>query len=136
MRDAAIRAGLVPDAASAQERIEFVSEGEASFHWCVDTGLATGALTVRTLLWLYAGQKVTVHSHQKGSEIVVADAGGGTIDVTSFRVTGLKPLQLKEAAAAECEQHDASTTSITNRCTRPARRIYFCNQAVHRSGSR
>lgn len=46
MRKAAVKAGLVPDAAAAQERIEFVSEGEASFHWCVDMGLANSALVV------------------------------------------------------------------------------------------
>lgn len=105
MRDAAVSAGLVPNAASARERIEFVSEGEASFHWCVDNGLATSALVVR-LFHVIATQSrdsLTNLALQPGATIVVADAGGGTIDVTSFRITSLKPLRLEEAAAAECK---------------------------------
>ena len=46
MREAAIKGGLVPDTPEGRERIEFVTEGEASFHWCVDMELANAALAV------------------------------------------------------------------------------------------
>lgn len=46
MRQAAIRGGLVPNTPEGYERVEFVTEGEASFHWCIDKGIATAALKV------------------------------------------------------------------------------------------
>lgn len=41
MREAAIRAGLVPQIEAGRNRIHFVSEGEASLHFCLDSGLAS-----------------------------------------------------------------------------------------------
>ena len=41
MREAAIRAGLVPKTEAGRSRIHFVSEGEASLHFCLDSGLAS-----------------------------------------------------------------------------------------------
>jgi hypothetical protein len=35
MRTAAVRAGLVPDTAEGRDRIHFVTEGEASLHYCI-----------------------------------------------------------------------------------------------------
>lgn len=53
MREAAILANFVPDAASAANRIKFLSEGEASLHACVDRGWTNEALRVRVtpVLW-------------------------------------------------------------------------------------
>lgn len=48
MREAAVRAGLVPDTQDGRRRVEFVTEGEASFHWCVDMGWAAAAMSVNT----------------------------------------------------------------------------------------
>ena len=39
MRQAAIIAGLVPDTAAGHSRIHFVTEGEASIHYCILNGL-------------------------------------------------------------------------------------------------
>lgn len=47
MRRAAIQAGIVPDTPSGQQRIHFVTEGEASLHYCLDSGLAADAVKVR-----------------------------------------------------------------------------------------
>lgn len=41
MRQAAVRAGLVPHTEAGRSRIHFVTEGEASLHFCLDSGLAT-----------------------------------------------------------------------------------------------
>ena len=46
MREAAITAGLVPDTATGRERVHFVTEGEASLHYCLDSGLASDAVKV------------------------------------------------------------------------------------------
>lgn len=46
MREAAIRGGLVPDTPEGRARIEFVTEGEASFNWCIDQALVGAALEV------------------------------------------------------------------------------------------
>ena len=46
MRQAAIRAGLVPNTDDGRSRIKFVTEGEASLHFCLSNGLAL-ADTVR-----------------------------------------------------------------------------------------
>ncbi|KAJ3523685.1 hypothetical protein NMY22_g11333 [Coprinellus aureogranulatus] len=67
MRRAAVLGGLVLNDEAAASRIEFVTEGEASLHFCLSNGL-------------------TVHNddaHPTG--ILIVDAGGGTIDVTSYR---------------------------------------------------
>ena len=40
MRRAAVMAGLVPDTPAGHARVNFVTEGEASLHYCIDSGLA------------------------------------------------------------------------------------------------
>ena len=46
MRSAAIRAGLVANTEEERIKIQFVTEGEASLHFCIQSGLSTEALTV------------------------------------------------------------------------------------------
>ena len=47
MRRAAIKAGLVANEAQAQDRISFVTEGEASLHYCIQKGITKEAVKVR-----------------------------------------------------------------------------------------
>ncbi|KAH6910163.1 hypothetical protein BKA70DRAFT_1466549 [Coprinopsis sp. MPI-PUGE-AT-0042] len=68
MREAAILAGLIPETAEGRARITFVTEGEASLHFCINNNLAPDAL-------------------ENGEGIVIVDAGGGTVDVSAYRVT-------------------------------------------------
>jgi len=49
MRRAAILAGLIPDTSEGHARIRFVTEGEASLHFCIQRGLTTEALKVMYL---------------------------------------------------------------------------------------
>ncbi|KXN81407.1 Heat shock 70 kDa protein 12A [Leucoagaricus sp. SymC.cos] len=44
MRKAAIQAGLITCSASDQERIHFISEGEASLNFCLDRGLTNSSI--------------------------------------------------------------------------------------------
>lgn len=46
MRQAAVNGGLIPDTVEGRSRVHFVTEGEASLHFCVCNGLATESLTV------------------------------------------------------------------------------------------
>jgi hypothetical protein len=49
MRTAAILAGLIPDTDEGRGRVQFVTEGEASLHFCIQSGLTTQALGVNYL---------------------------------------------------------------------------------------
>ncbi|KAM6497433.1 hypothetical protein JOM56_007906 [Amanita muscaria] len=78
MRKAATAAGLV-DKSEALERISFVSEGEASLHFCLN-------------------KKPTLRNELDG--ILVVDCGGGTIDVSAYSQT-IKG-RFKEITPSEC----------------------------------
>ncbi|KAJ7511445.1 hypothetical protein B0H11DRAFT_1955126 [Mycena galericulata] len=67
MRDAAVVAGLIPNSDAGHDRLRFVTEGEASLHFCIENGLATEAIA-------------------RGNGVVVVDAGGGTIDLSTYRM--------------------------------------------------
>ncbi|KAK0209594.1 hypothetical protein IW262DRAFT_1486534 [Armillaria fumosa] len=61
---AAVYAGLIPNNDKGQERIHFVTEGEASLHFCIDRGLS---------------------SFIKDEEgVMIIDAGGGTVDISTY----------------------------------------------------
>ncbi|THH13132.1 hypothetical protein EW146_g7051 [Bondarzewia mesenterica] len=77
MRRAAIKAGLVPDTFEGRERVKFVTEGEASFHYCVSSGLT-------------------------GKNVMIVDAGGGTVDVSTYKFTNSAPVVINEMAAPGC----------------------------------
>jgi hypothetical protein len=46
MRRAAIAAGLIPDTSEGNARVEFVTEGEASLHYCIASNLASDVAKV------------------------------------------------------------------------------------------
>ncbi|KAJ7288674.1 hypothetical protein C8J57DRAFT_1281001 [Mycena rebaudengoi] len=66
LRKAAIIAGLIPNSSAGHKQIHFVTEGEASLHFCIKNGLATDSL-------------------RRGQGVVVVDAGGGTVDISTYR---------------------------------------------------
>ncbi|KAL5486031.1 hypothetical protein ACEPAI_7075 [Sanghuangporus weigelae] len=83
MRRAAISGGLIPNTDEGRARIRFVTEGEASMHACILSGLAHDVLA-------------------SGNGFIVADAGGGTLDVSSYILRGTHPLQIEEVAPPDC----------------------------------
>lgn len=85
MRQAAVYGGLVPDTDEGRARIRFVTEGEASLHACVQSGLAADVL-----------------SNPSRHGFLVADAGGGTLDISSYAVRGTQPLVIEEIAPPDC----------------------------------
>ncbi|KAH7929509.1 hypothetical protein BV22DRAFT_1080676 [Leucogyrophana mollusca] len=82
IRRAAVLAGLVSDSPEDQSRIQLVTEGEASLHFCLGSGLASDAL-------------------KSDQGVVIVDAGGGTIDLSAYYMT-VSPSSLEEIAPAEC----------------------------------
>jgi hypothetical protein len=53
MRTAAVQAGLIPDNEDGQSHLSFVTEGEASLHFCVQSGLTNDAIKVDFYLILF-----------------------------------------------------------------------------------
>ncbi|CCM04625.1 uncharacterized protein FIBRA_06809 [Fibroporia radiculosa] len=83
MRSAAIQAGLIPDTKEDHGRIHFVTEGEASLHYCVQSGLVTEAV-------------------EQGHSVIVVDAGGGTVDLSTYKFEDMSPLSVEEVAVPDC----------------------------------
>jgi len=90
LRKAAILGGLAPDTPEGRARVKFVSEGEASLHFCLREGV--------------------VEKDKKG--FIIADLGGGTLDFSAYQVTGVKPLQAEEVAAAICNLEGSTLVTM------------------------
>ncbi|KAG8821142.1 hypothetical protein FRC17_009911, partial [Serendipita sp. 399] len=84
LRKAAIRAGIVTDSA-ANDRLLFITEGEASVHYSL--------AHTKTAEWL-----------KEGTIFAVTDAGGSTVDSTLYRCRRERPLVLEEVCASACVQ--------------------------------
>ncbi|KAF9004079.1 hypothetical protein BDQ17DRAFT_1241567, partial [Cyathus striatus] len=85
MRRAAVYGGLIPDTSEGKARVRFVTEGEASLHACVLSGLAADVL-----------------SNPSKHGFLIADAGGGTLDISSYAIKGTSPLVMEEIAPPDC----------------------------------
>jgi len=86
MRQAAIKASLISDAAVDRERISFVSEGEASLHFAIQSGILSK--TRVNFHHFFCSKLMLIHAKmfcQVGEGVVVVDAGGGTVDVSAYR---------------------------------------------------
>ncbi|KAG6919191.1 hypothetical protein DXG01_008489 [Tephrocybe rancida] len=85
MRRSAVYGGLIPDTNEGKARIRFVTEGEASLHACVLNGLAADVL-----------------SNPSKHGFLIADAGGGTLDISAYAIRGTTPLVMEEIAPPDC----------------------------------
>ncbi|KAF9478436.1 hypothetical protein BDN70DRAFT_933388 [Pholiota conissans] len=87
MRKAVVLAGLIPDTPNGHARLSFVTEGEASLHFAIQHGLPASAVN-------------------KGEGVVIVDAGGGTIDISSYSKNISSPKQaFEEIAIPQCHFH-------------------------------
>ena len=82
MRKAAVLAKLIPDTTFGHARLSFVTEGEASLHFAVENGLPMGVM-------------------EDGEGVVIVDAGGGTIDISSYSKNETNN-RFEEVAAPQC----------------------------------
>ncbi|KAI0708756.1 hypothetical protein C8T65DRAFT_650008 [Cerioporus squamosus] len=83
MRQAAVKGGLVPNTSAGHARVHFVTEGEASLNFCIQSGLTTESL-------------------QEGQSIMIVDAGGGTVDISSYAVLSMSPVSVEEVTSPDC----------------------------------
>jgi len=85
LRSAVVAADILPEKHD-RDRLQFVSEAEASIHYAIKYGGMDSEL-------------------RKGSTVAVCDAGGSTVDTTVYTCTSAAPnLQLKEITFSECVQ--------------------------------
>ena len=98
LRQAAVLAGLVPDENAAKARVSLVTEGEASLHFCVDNGLTVGASVWLGLSNLWSNTEL-LSFFQGHKGVTIVDAGGGTIDFSSYVKNGDS---FAEIAASQC----------------------------------
>ncbi|KAF9783741.1 hypothetical protein BJ322DRAFT_1021545 [Thelephora terrestris] len=77
LRTAAVQAKIVPNTIEGHARVHFVTEGEAGFNFCATHTQAGEGLKC-------------------GDKVLVVDAGGGTIDISSYAVINNGPLQVEE----------------------------------------
>ncbi|KAH6918429.1 hypothetical protein BKA70DRAFT_1087615 [Coprinopsis sp. MPI-PUGE-AT-0042] len=101
MREAVVLAGFIPNTVEGHQRVSFVTEGEASLHFSIRNGLPDGAM-------------------QKGDGVVIVDAGGGTIDISTYSRKLQKggqsgPINFEEIAAPQCFFFGAVFVSINAR---------------------
>ena len=106
MRRAAIVAGLVANMSEALERVDFVTEGEASLHFCLNkipTALEkyVSPIYVRILFHAYA---------QANDGVSVVDCGGGTVDISTYARSS--DGHFREIAPAECNARSCSLYSM------------------------
>jgi hypothetical protein len=102
MRRAAVYGGLIPDTDAGKARIRFVTEGEASLHACVLNGLAKEMLTVHAFPYSLSPTLIPLIQGHPEHGFLVADAGGGTLDISSYAVRGTTPLVMEEIAPPDC----------------------------------
>ncbi|KAG6867786.1 hypothetical protein C0993_011116 [Termitomyces sp. T159_Od127] len=113
MREAAVLAGLIPDTLEGHARVQFVPEGEASLHFCVQSGLTVEPLKARIA---HNGR-----CEGKGEGILIVDAGGGTIDLSAYgQRAGSKGQEFEEISAPKC--HLQGSVFVTRRA-----RVFFEN---------
>jgi len=87
MRKAALLAKLIPDTTAGHARLSFVTEGEASLHFALQNGLPMGVM-------------------DDGEGVVVVDAGGGTINISSYSKNVWEAKnRFEEVAAPQCKRY-------------------------------
>ena len=94
MCKAALLAKLIPDTTAGHAWLSFVTEGEASLHFAVQNGLPMGVM-------------------KKGKGVVIVDAGGSTIDISSYSKNVEESKNIfKEVAAPQCKPYLLSEFSF------------------------
>lgn len=96
MRQALVSAKLVTDSLADQSRVQFVSEGEASLHYCLDGGLAADAIKV-------------------DSKVLIIDAGEGTVDLSTYTFVSTSPITVHEVTAPDCILQGSTRVNVRAR---------------------
>ncbi|PPQ99002.1 hypothetical protein CVT24_003484 [Panaeolus cyanescens] len=110
LRRAAVLAKLFPDDANGHARLTFLTEGEASLHFCVGSDLTTESIRVKLAFSVVYWIKFTVDL-KAGRGILIVDAGGGTIDISGYKHVARAGYE--ETAVPQC--HLQGSIMVTNR---------------------
>ncbi|EIW80615.1 hypothetical protein CONPUDRAFT_125441 [Coniophora puteana RWD-64-598 SS2] len=106
IRRAAVIAGLVPDDKAGEERIQLVTEGEASLHYCVSNVLSSDKLARVPIEKPVDDDESSGAGASMRGGVIIVDAGGGTIDLSAYSMesaTGTgKGMSFEEVAPTEC----------------------------------
>ena len=100
LRNAAVKAGIVEDTSDGRSHVHFVTEGEASFSFCA-THTETGR-NLRVRRTVPTRYQLLTYS-QRGEQVLIIDAGGGTIDISTYKVLNNRPLRVEELYEPKCE---------------------------------
>ena len=101
MRDAAVQAGLITSAPGDRDRVSFISEGEASLNFCIDKDLINDSIQV----WVPPGSVIEKKAHepwQQGHGVTIVDAGGGTLDVSTYAKKAGSSTEYEEITVSQC----------------------------------
>ena len=109
LRNAAVKAGIVQDTPDGRSHVHFVTEGEASFSFCATHTQAGKNLKVRHTV---PTQCPFLTRSQPGERVLIIDAGGGTIDVSTYEVLENGPLRVEELYEPKCEPDCITTTGF------------------------
>jgi hypothetical protein len=127
MRKAAIYGGLIRDQPDEHARVHFVTEGEASLHYCIGNNYSSDVIKVAiSLLSLFDVSLIWLA--QSGQGIIIIDAGGGTIDLSAYYMKEA-PSNFEEIAPAVCASilPQIYWNRLTRDVHRPFSRIYIRN---------
>ena len=135
LRTAAVKAGLIQDTPAEHARVHFVSEGEASFSFCAThTQVGEDLKVCRTT----SSQSCVFLTHwQPGEQALIIDAGGGTIDISTYKILKNGPLQVEELYEPQCESRPSMAgvlVQIVHSRLGPRRRA--CDSESNRDGQR
>ena len=100
LRTAAVKAGIIQDTPAGHARVHFVTEGEASFSFCATHTHVGGNLKV---CYIVPVQNWFLTCLQPGEQALIIDAGGGTIDVSTYTVLSNGPLRVEELYEPKCK---------------------------------
>jgi len=100
LRSAAVKAGIVSDGSAGRARVHFVTEGEACFNFCATEIRAGEKLKVCHIV---PTQSWFLTRSQAGEQVLIIDAGGGTVDISTYVVISNGPLHVEELYEPTCE---------------------------------
>ena len=100
LQNAAVKADIVQDTPAGHSCVHFVTEGEASFNHCATYTKAGKRLKVRHTV----PTKCRILTHlQPEEQVLIINAGGGTIDINTYKVLSTGPLRVEELYEPKCE---------------------------------
>ena len=113
LRRSVVQASILTEE-QALSRVSFVTEGEATFNYCVINTQSTESLEVSPSI--FQSRSCILNPHFKaGHKVFVIDAGGGTIDISSYNVTSISPLKVEEFHEPKCEDLSCPPNILTDR---------------------